>query len=297
MNKVKNISVKEFSQALLSAFADQFHEMKFEEKEFCKLNYSYNAIVPGKGGKFRAVPVVNVDRYYEKYADNDTEIAIQKIIEEYREELKFGESLYREIQMEEYSCCRENLFVRLTNAEKNRKYLADKPHRIIGSMAMTVHIRLTNDESNLLSAVVDNERLCGWEISETTLFEDAIASSAKVNPLEVYPAMEGFDREGHTRSYFFIVTNTSYRDGASAIFYAGVMDSIAEKIGSFYIIPSSVNEVIVTPIGTADEIKKKVYRINREAVAPEDYLSDDVLFYDKIKGEVINLGSYSSSLN
>ena len=53
--------------------------------------------------------------------------------------------------------------------------------------------------------------------------------------------------------------------------------------GIFYILPSSVHEVILledTGAGAAPELKKMVLEVNRTQVAPEEVLSDSLYYYD-----------------
>ena len=45
--------------------------------------------------------------------------------------------------------------------------------------------------------------------------------------------------------------------GAAALFYPGVMDRLREMLGDFYVIPSSVHELLLLPI-TADADPKNI---------------------------------------
>ena len=73
-------------------------------------------------------------------------------------------------------------------------------------------------------------------------------------------------------------------NGAAALFYPGIMKQAAALMeGSYYILPSSVHEVILLPEECAPdfrELEKMVRQINRSQVLPEDRLSDHVYHYD-----------------
>ena len=62
-----------------------------------------------------------------------------------------------------------------------------------------------------------------------------------------------------------------------------VFKMIHEKMGDYYILPSSIHEVLIVPATCGldrDELKEMVCTVNRDQVAPEDQLSDEVYFYD-----------------
>ena len=92
------------------------------------------------------------------------------------------------------------------------------------------------------------------------------------------------DYEWDNDGAMFILTNESGIFGASALFYPGVIDRISEILGvGFYILPSSVHEVIIVPdVGNrnAEDFKYMVLEANRTVVEPKDVLSDNVWYYN-----------------
>ena len=81
-----------------------------------------------------------------------------------------------------------------------------------------------------------------------------------------------------------VLTTRGAVNGAGVIFCDSVLRKIWQKIGDFYILPSSVHEVIVVPVsGGIDrvELTEMVRTINATEVAPEDRLSDQVYLYDR----------------
>ena len=82
-----------------------------------------------------------------------------------------------------------------------------------------------------------------------------------------------------------VLTTRGAVNGAGVLFCDSVLRKIWQKIGDFYILPSSVHEVIVVPVsGGIDrvELTEMVRTINATEVAPEDRLSDQVYLYDGI---------------
>ena len=83
----------------------------------------------------------------------------------------------------------------------------------------------------------------------------------------------------------YVLTNTSGSLGAAALFYPDVKEKAAELLGSdYYILPSSVHEVILVPDSAginAKELCDMVKQANRTVVEEQDILSDNVYHYSK----------------
>ena len=81
----------------------------------------------------------------------------------------------------------------------------------------------------------------------------------------------------------FVATNSKKVNGAGVILYDGLLRTFAEKIGGdFYILPSSVHEVIFVPAnGDMDEryLIQMVKEVNATEVSPDEVLSDNVYMY------------------
>ncbi len=88
----------------------------------------------------------------------------------------------------------------------------------------------------------------------------------------------------------FVLTNKDGVDGATCIVYRGLLERIRRRLGKgFYIIPSSVHEVLILPENTdydRDSLEKLVAEVNSTVVAPMDVLSDNVYYYPDDRFEV-----------
>lgn len=85
--------------------------------------------------------------------------------------------------------------------------------------------------------------------------------------------------------------------GAGCVLYKGILEQAAEQFGSgFYLLPSSVHEVILLPSAEQDDcstgmLRGMVSEINRSDVIDEkDVLSDDVYYFDMKKNELAIAG-------
>lgn len=91
----------------------------------------------------------------------------------------------------------------------------------------------------------------------------------------------------------YVLTNCQRMYGAAAMLYPGELEKFAEqKKCSFFILPSSVHEVILLPDrGEKDRkfLQEMVQEINESFVEKEEVLSDSVYYYDRDKKELLFL--------
>jgi uncharacterized protein YyaL (SSP411 family) len=88
----------------------------------------------------------------------------------------------------------------------------------------------------------------------------------------------------------YVVSNSRRTLGAACILYDGVLEELADKLGGdFYILPSSVHEVILMAAKNADdaaELKDMIHTINETQLDPEDVLSDSLYYYASAEKQI-----------
>ena len=81
-----------------------------------------------------------------------------------------------------------------------------------------------------------------------------------------------------------VVTNREQINGASALFYPGILDQVAEMMGEgYFILPSSVHEWITVPDREgldASQMQVMIKDANQNAVTPDIQLGDAAYHYD-----------------
>ena len=86
-------------------------------------------------------------------------------------------------------------------------------------------------------------------------------------------------------TYMDVVTNKSKMHGAACVLYPGVLKQLGNRYGSdYYIIPSSLHEVILLPsCNSIDpvELKQLIMEVNRFQLEPEDILSDNLYYFNR----------------
>ena len=87
----------------------------------------------------------------------------------------------------------------------------------------------------------------------------------------------------------FVLTNDTKVNGAAAILNDDIRQEIAEKVGDFYMLPSSIHETLIIPKDAGMEFKEleqMVQEVNQTQVAPGERLSDQVYEYDAKEHEL-----------
>ena len=97
---------------------------------------------------------------------------------------------------------------------------------------------------------------------------------------------------GRMDKMYTLTTDKNY-NGATALYYEGVQESISKLLnGDYYLLPSSRHEWVIIPLCMNEEVEElalhdMVRMINSTEVAPIDFLSNKVLKYDSKKGKLV----------
>ncbi len=192
--------------------------------------------------------------------------------------------------LKDYDQVKQALFVRVSGADRADDRLANSPHETKADLVMTYHVRLEMVGDGMASTMVTNDMLQMLGVSEEQLKADAMANSQEMMPVQIAPmatVLFGVPEEEAMQDGempLMVMTNQEKMFGASAMFYPGAMDQMAEKLGgNYFILPSSVHEILAMPNdGSQDvqDLEQMVQEINATQVEPRDQLSDRVYHYD-----------------
>lgn len=200
-----------------------------------------------------------------------------------------------EINMEQVE---KNVFLRLINYEKNSGILENCPYIPFHDMAITFRYLVKMDEEGIASALLDFDALKRSKLSVEELY-----CAAKDNTIRLFPPfvrrLDEFLQERYPQNIqypeepeIYILSNQQFIYGATMMIYKDVIAAIAEQTGkSMYIIPSSVNEVLLCFTETQTEremLENTLQEVNEFVVSDMDYLSDAVYFYDKELGNIVS---------
>lgn len=240
-----------------------------------KIGQSYTGLVV-ETGEGVAWPCFNMDAFYEDYLNNQK---LDEVMQEIKKTCLEKKSIGFEL-LDDYSKAKHNLYVRLSGAEK---VPANVPFRSIADMAMTCHVMLGNaGDEYLASVTVNNDLLGKWGVTKEDLFREALETSARLNPPALMALSDFMELPGDTD--MIILSSKTGRFGASVICYPGVLDSVATEMdGDYYLLPSSVHEMIVLPVtedGDTSGLWAMVKDVNHSnVIRADDVLTDSVYRY------------------
>ena len=247
-------------------------------------------------------PNIYINELYEKYSSGMNldeivgDIADLRIEHDPPEEAQSIGSIFTNYEM-----VKQRLEIHLCDMELNRDKLKNQVYTEQGDFAATYHIKIGGDGMLRGSAAVTPNLLKGWGITEEQLREDSLraehSKGAVFTDIEELVAEKTFglkatnllDKQNDIIDNgdgfsLYCLTCEDYRYGASMILREDVMDKVSKLMGGdFYILPSSIHETLIVPTTTQmtlEDMSIMVRDVNKEAVEPEDKLSDKVQFYD-----------------
>lgn len=232
-------------------------------------------------------PLLKIRKYYEEYMHGTPYFyVLNDIVKDAVDALdKTPTELVIDIDKLE-----ENISMRVVQTETNKKYLETIPHLEIEDLSIICKFNVeisTDDEGSI---VISDEWLDRFNISEEELFYIAkehapINRPDKIQSMnDVINALDPQAAENTPKSPLLVVTNESGIDGASVLFYPGILERCADILnGNFYVLPSSIHEFLLwgedETMG-AKELKAIVKEVNDNILEPEDLLSYNVYHYD-----------------
>ena len=266
---------------------------------------------------------IYLDSYYEEYEEGTPlgEI-VRRLIQAY-EEHRPAEKLHLDF-FRDYEQVRPRLACRLVNLEKNREMLEQVPHQVWLDLAVVPCCILLGDELGCACILIRYSHMRYWNIDEKELLEEArtnmrqilrpecvsmkdflyeMMRQAVADQLpEAEPGREAeqeqlLDRiagllarqRDSGRKEMFILSNTQHFYGASVLLYPDVLEHLAGGKRGFFILPSSVHEVLLLA-DTGKESRFELYRmvneVNERNVPLEEFLSDCVYYFDRKEGKI-----------
>ncbi|MBQ9960469.1 MAG: hypothetical protein IJP00_01030 [Firmicutes bacterium] len=256
--------------------------------------------IPGKN----SMPTVYLEDCYKEFKNGMDLKKIAEMIIELSVEAYKNAPEYADISLE-YEDIRDNLIVQLLDGDMNSEHLKELVYKSVGNgFVMIAYIVISEADGNCMRTAVTKSMAeqFGYDV-------DAVMDVALLNTIERFepvfcdladlcdtgkahrllnPMNEEFEIAPDRGMYF--LSNSLYRDGASALFYPFVAERIGELLDdNYYVLPSSLHEVIIVPASTGltiADMKNMVKDANCTVVDKRDILSNKVLLYDRISNNL-----------
>ena len=268
---------------------------------------------PEESGKASVSPTLYLEDFFKEYeGGKSADEILGQMAEIY--EGAYNEGIrenYAELadSMMDFQSVTEQIVPHLVNSAFNKERLKNIPFATVADLSIIFYVEISDDAS----VCVSNEMLSRWDISEEELLSTALSNLYKRDNLVVksmadtlvelmIPDYEDLSEEekeealGEARlpeddGSMYVLSTKNKHYGAIAVLNPDFMKKVAEKIGSssFFILPSSVHELICVPDRTGAELatlEQMVKEVNSTEVPPQDILSDSVYRYDFEKKEI-----------
>lgn len=258
-----------------------------------------------KEGYSRCFPLFEIQVLYEKYLKNDCSMkaVIQFIDKHMREcnDIYYGASEFKQCvdNFYNYEYIKDRIVLKLINFKINEKYLEDIIYKKLSDLAIVYTVMMPKYDGAYSTVTVKKDIFNIWNISESELYDQALINMNRIDnvssfadtmyklspmPIEYYEMLKVMS-DG-----LYVVTNSTSINGASMFLCTDVQDKLAKIGKGFYVYPSSVHEMLfqiedcmIEDKRSAVSVMKEITKgINKDILSNEDFLSDNIYYYDAI---------------
>ena len=234
-------------------------------------------------------PTIYLEEYYQQFFGGKGIDKIVKEVVSLYEELKTDRP-WDEQKLGEYDKIREKVIYRLIGREANEELLREVPYVPYLDLAIIFCVLLDAGDYGMATMMIRNRHLKLWQVTKEDIYHQARYNTWHELPGEFLTMSDLITeltgvQEKYPEERMYVLTNRIRNYGASAILYpdrlAGISLCLKEN---FYVVPSSVHEVIIVPESVAPGrrmLTEMLKEVNETQVPQEEILSDHVYYYDR----------------
>lgn len=198
----------------------------------------------------------------------------------------------------DFGYVKDRLYVQLINRHSNEELLQNVPHALfLDDFAIVVRCTVEMLAESSASFLVHNKHLDMWETEAETLLSHALLNTRKMFGVEL-ESMGNFLQKSCPElavadcpdNSICIMTNKRKLSGAATVLFDDVLKSFAEEHGNFYVIFSSVHEILLLPSlddSDIDAITMMNREVNATQVEADEVLGTKAYFYHRDRGFIL----------
>jgi len=261
--------------------------------------------------KVKCVPTIYLEQMYEYYESGR---GILEMVEDYVRLFEQAKTMRvpKLDYLSDFDDVKETLLCKVINTEMNKELLENVPHISFLNLSVVFFVNVPMEEGDNSFIMIDNNVFKCWCTDEKTAFEYAHRNTLKkyatsINSIEevlfgfmgtntndeereaIKNTLEDLEEDGH-KHFMYVLSNSSRVYGAVGILDNNKLSEFAREIDDdFYILPSSVHELILVPKDNScskEELESMVCQVNETEVSPEDILSNNVYLFRRNTGKV-----------
>lgn len=188
-------------------------------------------------------------------------------------------------QVLNWDFARENIISRFINIGNglNKSYLSNRPYTLMDNSNFAVIYDVDFSASKqLMTSPITYDLMHGWDVSLQEIDHAARVNNPRLRPVRIdaigsllsgmLPNSDAFT----DAPLMYVVTNEQCSLGAITVTYDGVDKQLQDMLGDYYLLPSSVHEMIVVSRSNFDvaTLSEMIQDVNRTEVQPCDILDD-----------------------
>lgn len=280
----------------------EFKECKPEIYEIRKETKTYDGLILN-ALKGTPEPIVYLEDFFHEY--DIKECTMSEIMKEIVETYVNATSSMPDYNLSTIS--EDNLVIKLISKNQTKEFLDETLHFDFISEFIAIFQIVVFDNGNSLGTIRVSKSIArtkGWKVEN--IKETAIKNTFEKHPTTLN-SMEnvllGDDKAcvvlseefnslnlNDKMQTFLILSNDEKMNGSVALISNEVLKKIGDKIGDYYILPSSIHECLIIPksgmMASVEELQRMVREVNDAQVAIEERLGYEVLFYNEEKEEL-----------
>ncbi len=236
-------------------------------------------------------PTIYLEEYYKQFQDGiPVDCIVSSIVNLYHQ-VKF-EHVWQVQTLKSFDALRSKVVFKLIHAPRNEKILSTMPHTVYLDFAIVFYVLFDVDETGTATIPITNDLMHFWGTNAKELYRLACENAKELLPASLKPMYvvieeltgKPLDNDDIDEDIMFVLTNSLRTFGAACLLYDGILEQIAAQLNeNFYVLPSSIHEVIIIPESKGPEredLNDMIQEVNETQIDVEEILSDHVYYYD-----------------
>lgn len=301
MNRIR--FAEELSRQVLAVLGEGYET---ELSRVRKNNGVLKDVLHIRKAESECIPCFYMDELYRSYCSGESEL----LLAEQLADIVLNECERMREQVPDFlerEWIVSHLFVRLVQAEGNTEWLEDAVYVEYLDLLAVFYVLTEDAEDGIKSYQLPKNV---WEVLELgeaeTYFPTAVANTRKLFPEKLW-CVEHTVREcnvigaeqvsavlvpagEYISQRLYVLSNHRRINGAAVLLYPDLLRQLGEKFGgNFYVIPSSVHEVLLlkeTEEEEPERLNRTIQTVNEQQVQREEVLSNHVYLYSVEDGEL-----------
>lgn len=286
----------ELVEEILEYLPDEYSDCDVTIETVIKNNNSVNEGLMIRHSNINVSPNIYIQQFYDEYVEGEPFEDICKKIANVRVDAEYGRNFEID-KILDFDFVKNAIYPNLINKGRNLDQLEYRPHRDFLDLVIVYYVDVTYldigcKEPIIMQLGITDELMDTYGIDEEKLYELSMKNinSAEASCKFLHEISNKVIGTDVVENYdIMYLTNKLNCKGSAMIFNNDIIECASGKLnGDFYILPSSVHEVILVSATSPmpmEVMSKMVKDINRACVGKEEFLSDNVYFYDSKERE------------